>query len=64
MTAITTLRLRLEFDLLDSQLAALERLNGNEAGEWVDRRDGDHDLLLGLEEMLSEILREQRQKVG
>ncbi len=47
---------RIDFDLLESQLAALERCNDSDTNG--DRRDGDHELLLGLENMLSEMLRE------
>ena len=51
----------LDFDLLESQLAALERCNDSDGGEDQEpRRDGDHELLLGLENMLSEMLRDHR----
>ena len=53
----------INYTLLRKQLAALERLNDNDAGDIVPRKDGDHDLLLGLENMVSEILHERTKRV-
>ncbi len=54
------MRVQIDYTLLDEQLAALERLNQNDEGDVTSRLDGDHDLLLGLENLISSMLMVER----